>query len=689
MSSRRVRLPSPSSFPSILPNLSRLALGLGLFLAFATNLAEGHPAVQPAAPANEEELEGVLEVLHEDRVDGSRYIHFLHTGTERLSLSFATDPPELLTGSRVKARGVRTGQVLALGPGKTSVQTLTVAVPNTFGAQQTLVILVNFQDTPIEPFTPDSVRTAFFTTTSNFWLENSYQQTSLAGDVAGWFTIAYNSTGCDSSSIANLAEAAATAAGYNLSAYTHHVYVFPSNNYCGWGGLSTVGGNPSKAWLNGTIDLAFTSHELGHGLGLYHSHALDCGAATIGTTMSSTFPPPPGTCYVIEYGNLVDAMSSGFPGHYNAFQKERLGWLNYGSSPPITTVTTSGTYILDAYELASLGSKALKILKSTDSTTGAKTWYYVEARKAIGFDSFLATTQNFVGIASTIQDGALVSLGTDGNGNSGKLLDMSPATDTSIWDWLVDAPLLVGQSFSDPAAGVTITTAWVTSTEAAVTVSLGAVSCMPGNPTVALSPSQSQSVQAGTTVTYTVSVTNSDSSGCATSTFGLRASAPAGWTAAFTNSSLTVNPGATASTTLQVTSPDATADGAYTVGVLGTNTGATSYTGSSSATYVIASAAGLSVTVTTNQASYTPGQTVSSTAIVTSGGNPVANAMVTFTVTKSNGAVVIGTATTGATGAAVYKLRIGRKDPVGVYQVGAKEDNAGTSVTATTTFMVQ
>jgi hypothetical protein len=64
--------------------------------------------------------------------------------------------------------------------------------------------------------------------------------------------------------------------------------------------------------------------------------------------------------------------------------------LNYGSSPPITTVTTSGTYILDAYELASWGPKALKIL-ATDSTTGAKTWYYVEARKAIGFDSFLTT----------------------------------------------------------------------------------------------------------------------------------------------------------------------------------------------------------------------------------------------------------------------------------------------------------
>src|SRR5205085_3337607 len=98
----------------------------------------------------------------------------------------------------------------------------------------------------------------------------------------------------------------------------------------------------------------------------------------IGTVMSSTYPLPPGTCYVIEYGNLIDAMGSAYPGHYNAFQKEQLGWLNYGSSPSITTVTTSGTYILEAYESVNSGPKALKILKSTDSTTGAKTWYYLE-----------------------------------------------------------------------------------------------------------------------------------------------------------------------------------------------------------------------------------------------------------------------------------------------------------------------
>jgi hypothetical protein len=77
--------------------------------------------------------------------------------------------------------------------------------------------------------------------------------------------------------------------------------------------------------------------------------------------------------------------------HFTAFQKERLGWLNAGVSPPITTVVSDGTYTLETYESAGSGPKALKILKSTDPSTGKRTWYYVESRQAIGFDAFLAT----------------------------------------------------------------------------------------------------------------------------------------------------------------------------------------------------------------------------------------------------------------------------------------------------------
>jgi len=57
-------------------------------------------------------------------------------------------------------------------------------------------------------------------------------------------------------------------------------------------------------------------------------------------------------------------------------------------------VQTNGTYAIDPYESAGTNPKALKVLKSTDPTTGSKTWYYIEYRQAIGFDNFLSTNSN-------------------------------------------------------------------------------------------------------------------------------------------------------------------------------------------------------------------------------------------------------------------------------------------------------
>jgi hypothetical protein len=313
--------------------------------------------------------------------------------------------------------------------------------------------------------------------------------------------------------------------------------------------LSSVGGNPSQSWINGRLELGVTAHELGHGLGLWHSHSLDCGsAAVIGAN-----------CSVNEYGDIVDMMGASQTAHYNAFQKERLGWLNAGSGPPITTVSTAGSYTLGAYESMSSAPKALKILRSTESNTGARTWLYLEARKALGFDGFLANEPS-----QNISNGVLMRLGTEGNGDSSLLLDMTPAT--PVYYWWYDPALAVGQSFTDSSAGVTITVNSVDSSGASVTVSFTA-----------------------------------------------------------------------------------------------------------------------NITVTTDKQSYDRSQTVSISARVSAGGVGMAKTPLSFTIKKSNGAIVTASATTGSNGVAVYKLRLTRKDPVGTYEVTA----AAAGAQATTYFTVR
>jgi hypothetical protein len=76
---------------------------------------------------------------------------------------------------------------------------------------------------------------------------------------------------------------------------------------------------------------------------------------------------------------------------------------------------------------------------------------------------------------------------------------------------------------------------------------------------------------------------------------------------------------------------------------------------------------------------------VSITATVLSGGVRVANTPVSFTVKKSNGALVTASMTTANNGVAVYKLRLTKKDPVGTYEATA----TAMSATATTLFTVR
>ncbi|EEG07753.1 Ig-like domain-containing protein [Pseudogulbenkiania ferrooxidans] len=556
--------------PGLLLGLALLASGPSL--AQSTKTTSQNQAA--ATTGSAVEREGVLEVIHWDNLDKtSSFKRYLRTNDgKRFELKFKKHAPSHLTGTRIKVRGMQSGNVLALDSSTSSYQVLAMPAPNAVGAQNTAVLLVNFTDNTTQPFTTTQVNSTVFGSANNYFKENSSQQTWLTGSVYGWLTLPMTQT-CSYYNIATAANTAAANAGIDLSPYTRFVYIFPYNSTCGWSGMGTVGGSPSDAWLNGRLATTAVTHEMGHNLGLYHSHSMECGATSIGSSCTSS-----------EYGDPFDVMGApAGTAHYNAFQKERLGWLNYGTSPTITTVSSSGTYAIEPYETSTTGAKALKILKSTDPTTGNKTWYYVELRQALGQDTYLSSYPNVV-------SGVLVHTGADGDGNSSYLLDMTPNSSTNDW---IDPALTAGQSFTDSTAGITVTVQSVSSTGTSVSVSLAGQTaststCTHANPTVSLSPGQSPTVTPGTAVTYTLSVTNTDSSACSSSQFNLNTVVPSGWSVSSASSVLSLAPGGSGSTSVVVTSPTTATTGYYGVSSTATNGSATSYKASASATYALA-----------------------------------------------------------------------------------------------------
>lgn len=560
--------------------------------------------------------------------------------------------------------------LLALMPAATAF------AANTLGEQKTAVLLVNFQDDTSQPISRTDAQAMVFGTVSDFYWEASYQKTFLSGDTFGWYTIPVSRTVCNTIQFAQEADKLATAAGVDLSKYTRLIYLMPQNS-CSGAGFNSGSALPTRMWmLSNNLNAQLIAHELGHNFGLSHSQALECGASAYGSG-----------CSVKSYGDTADTMGSGPSSHFNATQKETLGWLNASGQPPITTVTSSGSYSLAPFETTGTTAKALKIAKGIDPDSGAMSYYYVEYRQPIGFDAGLASVGN-------LTRGVLVHTG--GVDQFSMLLDMTPdSIPTSTFSDSEDGALDVGRTYVDSVAGISITLKSASTSGAVVEVSLDGstppASCTRAAPTLSLS-GPTASVAAGSTVTYTVSLGNRDSSACAATSFNLARSVPSGWTGTLGAGSLSLSPGASASTTLSVTSPGTAAAGSYGIGVGASSSAGSLHTANAAATYAVTTAATdeLTETVGTNKTTYQRGETVSMSARVLSGGVPVAGAGVRFSVTTSGGSVTTLNTVSGSDGYArsTYKVSKG-KSALGSYALRADASSGGQAATASTGFSVR
>jgi hypothetical protein len=424
------------------------------------------------------------------------------------------------------------------------------------------------------------------------------------------------------------------------------MFVFPSLS-CGWSGFAMVGGRDS--WNNASLDLRTVTHEVGHNLGLQHARMLACAGTTVG-----------GTCSSSEYGHMIDMMGRG-TGHFHPYQKERLGWVGSGTAAPITTVESSGTYVIAPYAVNNGGNKALRILRSTDSN-GRRSWYYLEFRRPIGFDAFMTQYTN-----SNLAQGPIFTLNNESDSRENYQLDMNPST-TSFGD----SALAAGQSYTDLVAGVAITTLSADSTGTVVSVNFSgsptpsptpspspspspAPQCTLANPDIAANPAAVQSVSRGGVVAYSLSIRNNNGTDCGANSFELSTFAPAGWTVTSSKPTITISPGATATASVSVSPGQTSNTGPATVTFRVVNSADPGFAATVSRDLQVSTS--LAVEVSPSSAVYSPGQTVMLRATVRHDGIPVAGVAVSFTINGPSRRAVSLSGTTDSSGNAAASYR--------------------------------
>jgi len=473
-----------------------LIILLTLLLLLEINAVNAQTKPGPTQPTTVVKEKPIQEIITTEKNNPTESGEACSDGT--LNKHCSTQKPFQCLGGKLETSCVLCGcdNNLICTPTKTCESTSWPAI-NT-GERKLLVLMAKFQDSTINrqcglanvELIKDQIFNENNSNSINSWIQKiSYEKTWLTGDVYGWINVPITEYdgGCnnDRGKFENVIRVAAEIADPEIDFSQYEmIFLIPSCTE------TIASGDPIILQTDeGTFTFPFfasgntcelpvgtTIHEFGHKLGHGHAKFLNCGTESVGDD-----------CEKIEYGDLFDVQGGNRndqPGPFNAYYRERNGWLEPNQ---IKEITESGTYIIEPLSTHTTGIKALKIpgngisLSTVYNGAPANQYdnlsYYIEYRRNVSeyFNLLDKTTGQEVelqynkGGIIRLAGGLISDTFSNNKPNINTLLiDATPGNTVD----LIDVALQEGQTFRDEKHGISITTLTANENELTVRVTL-------------------------------------------------------------------------------------------------------------------------------------------------------------------------------------------------------------------------
>ncbi len=432
----------------------------------------GSPFGPAEARAQQASVSGRLTGIWEDPLPSRgtpRLRHFLSTDDGRLVPLRVTEAQLQFVGGSLSANGQYVevaGSWRGGGrePGATADRELTVssvrfaAAPSgaspppqgapILGSHPWITILCRFDSTTAEPHPLSWYEQLMGSTepgVDHYWRELSFDQANVAGSGAlGWYDLPnvhsyyVNDTLTTSQTLQLLKDDCSAVADADIFFPDYVGINFQFNGDLGgfsWGGGSSLDldlpeGTPAKfyrvTWLANWADHVTYTHEMGHGFGLPHS------SGPYGQVYDSNWDVMSGS-----WTNR-DATWGWLAPHTISYHKNILAWI---PGDRIYDATEGSSQTITLRRLADLGSGGDYLMARVPRTDG--TYYTVESRHFVGYDVNLpaeAVIMHHVKYDPSNGRNRAFVVDPDDNGN--------PDDEGARW--------LPGETFSDPANGITV-----------------------------------------------------------------------------------------------------------------------------------------------------------------------------------------------------------------------------------------